>query len=55
MTTSSTRRAAASQSTMYQSIGRLTIGTAGLGIVEVSGRSRVPWPPDRMTACTDVP
>src|SRR3954447_19108989 len=32
--------------------GRSTNGTTGLGTVEVSGRSRVPSPPARMSACT---
>ena len=31
--------------------GRSTSGTTGLGTVEVSGRSRVPSPPTRITAC----
>src|SRR6202521_4408150 len=32
--------------------GRSTSGTTGLGSVEVRGRSRVPSPPTRITACT---
>src|SRR4051795_10363484 len=35
--------------------GRSTSGTTGLGTVEVSGRSRVPSPPTRITACTRAP
>src|ERR1700756_5105333 len=35
--------------------GRSTSWTTGLGIVEVSGRSRVPPPPARITACTIRP
>src|ERR1700726_3982025 len=31
--------------------GRSTSGTTGFGTVEVSGRSRVPSPPARITAC----
>src|SRR3569833_4281479 len=31
--------------------GRSTNGTTGLGTVEVNGRSRVPSPPTRITAC----
>src|ERR1700757_3459463 len=35
--------------------GRSTSWTTGLGIVEVSGRSRVPSPPARISACTIRP
>src|SRR6188472_3165117 len=35
--------------------GRSTSGTTGFGTVEVSGRSRVPSPPTRITACTTAP
>src|SRR5918998_2068367 len=41
-----------SQSSMKTMKGRSTRGTTGLGTVEVSGRSRVPSPPARMSACT---
>src|ERR1022692_1648550 len=34
---------------MCQSIGRSPIGTMGLGRNSVSSRSRVPWPPHRIT------
>src|SRR5690348_12175153 len=36
---------------MYEMNGRPTSGTTGLGIVEVSGRRRVPSPPARISAC----
>jgi hypothetical protein len=36
---------------MYVMNGRPTSGTTGLGIVEVSGRRRVPSPPARINAC----
>src|SRR5512146_1544776 len=42
-----------SHSSMNVMNGRLTSGTTGLGIVDVSGRSRVPSPPTRMSACTE--
>ena len=35
--------------------GRSTSGTTGLGTVEVSGRSRVPSPPARISACISRP
>ena len=35
---------------MCSIIGRLAIGSIGLGALEVSGRSRVPSPPAMMTA-----
>ena len=35
--------------------GRSTSGTTGLGTVEVSGRSRVPSPPARISACIVEP
>src|SRR3954452_2897998 len=41
-----------SQSSMKAMNGRSTSGTTGLGTVVVSGRSRVPSPPARMSACT---
>src|ERR671928_712152 len=41
-----------SHSSMYAMNGRSTSGTTGFGTVEVSGRSRVPSPPTRITACT---
>src|ERR1700676_4419653 len=31
------------------------MGTMGFGVSRVSGRSRVPSPPTRTTACTDTP
>src|SRR4051794_29106527 len=40
---------------MYEMNGRPTSGTTGLGIVEVSGRSRVPSPPARISACIPLP
>src|SRR3954454_17211337 len=40
-----------SQSSMNAMNGRSTKGTTGLGTVDVSGRSRVPSPPARMSAC----
>ncbi len=40
-----------SHSIMNAMNGRSTSGTTGLGIVEVSGRRRVPSPPTRITAC----
>ncbi len=40
-----------SQSIMNTMNGRSTSGTTGLGTDEVSGRSRVPSPPARMSAC----
>ena len=54
ITTSSTpcRR---SHSSMNETKGRSTSGTTGLGTVEVSGLSRVPSPPTRITACTSSP
>src|SRR3954470_22210536 len=53
ITTSSTpwRR---SQSSMKTMNGRSTSGTTGFGTVEVSGRSRVPSPPARISACTSA-
>src|SRR5919199_313662 len=42
-----------SQSIMNAMNGRSTSGTTGFGTVEVNGRSRVPSPPARMSACTD--
>ena len=50
MTTSSTP-CERSQSSMNAMNGRSTSGTTGLGTVEVSGRSRVPSPPARISAC----
>src|SRR5829696_5487076 len=41
-----------SQSSMNAMKGRSTSGTTGFGTVEVSGRSRVPSPPARISACT---
>src|SRR5512135_1183101 len=41
-------------SSMYETNGRSTSGTTGLGIVEVSGRRRVPSPPARISACTGL-
>src|SRR4051794_3100267 len=54
MTTSSTpwRR---SHSSMYTRNGRATSGSTGWGTVTVNGRSRVPSPPTRITACTAGP
>src|SRR5215213_9424445 len=51
MTTSSTPwpRSHSSMKTMK---GRSTSGTTGFGTAEVSGRSRVPSPPARISACT---
>src|SRR5215208_8540388 len=43
-----------SQSSMKAMNGRSTSGTTGLGTVEVSGRSRVPSPPARMSACMEA-
>src|SRR3954467_11478165 len=40
---------------MYTRNGRSTSGRTGLGTVTVSGRSRVPSPPTRITACTAAP
>ena len=48
-------RARASSVTMCSSIGRLTSGIIGFGWLLVSGRSRVPSPPARMTAFTLAP
>src|SRR5215208_7387111 len=42
-----------SQSSMKAMNGRSTSGTTGLGTVEVSGRSLVPSPPTRITACME--
>jgi hypothetical protein len=50
MTTSSTP-CPCSQSIMKRMNGRSTSGTTGLGTVLVSGRSRVPSPPARISAC----
>src|SRR2546421_12250316 len=44
-----------SHSSMYARNGRSTSGTTGLGTVDVSGRSRVPSPPTRITACIRAP
>src|SRR4051794_37659322 len=41
----------ASQSSMKLRNGRPARGMTGLGVVSVSGRSRVPSPPARTTAC----
>src|SRR3954468_655538 len=41
-----------SRSSMWARNGRSTSGSTGLGTVTVSGRSRVPSPPTRITACT---
>src|SRR3954447_140128 len=41
-----------SHSSMYARNGRSTSGRTGFGTVAVSGRSRVPSPPTRITACT---
>src|SRR4051812_45993312 len=43
-----------SHSSMYARNGRSTSGRTGFGTVTVSGRSRVPSPPTRITACTAV-
>ena len=40
---------------MCSIIGRLAIGSIGLGALEVSGRSRVPSPPAMMTAFMCAP
>src|SRR4051812_3411165 len=40
-----------SHSSMYTRNGRSTSGRTGFGTVTVSGRSRVPSPPTRITAC----
>src|SRR5437870_7473818 len=40
-----------SSASWYARNGRFNRGTTGFGRVSVSGRSRVPWPPARMTAC----
>ena len=45
--------AASAGPTMCSIIGRLTMGSIGLGALEVRGRSRVPSPPAMMTAFTD--
>src|SRR5579859_5792234 len=44
-----------SHSSMYEMKGWPARGTTGLGMVEVSGRSRVPSPPARIRACTSCP
>src|SRR5436190_8652914 len=44
-----------SHSGIYGMNGRPPSGTISLGIVEVSGRSRVPSPPARISACTPAP
>ena len=40
---------------MCSIIGRLAIGSIGLGAFDVSGRSRVPSPPAMITAFIAVP
>jgi hypothetical protein len=42
----------ASQSSMNVRNGRPANGITGFGVVSVSGRSRVPSPPARTSACT---
>src|SRR4051812_13332104 len=44
--------AAAMRDSRWVRNGRPAVGSIGLGADSVSGRSRVPWPPTRMTAST---
>ncbi|GIU89177.1 MAG: hypothetical protein KatS3mg010_0276 [Acidimicrobiia bacterium] len=50
VTTMSSKPCFARRCTMCSIIGTLAIGIIGLGELLVSGRSRVPSPPARMTA-----
>src|SRR3954467_14664488 len=54
VTTMSSKPWSASSRTMCSIIGRFATGIMGLGWLLVSGRSRVPSPPARMTAFIGV-
>src|SRR3954470_24997711 len=55
VTTMSSKPCFASRRTMCSIIGAFAIGIMGFGWLLVSGRSRVPSPPARMTAFIGVP
>ncbi len=54
VTTMSSNPCRRSSSMMCSIIGRFTSGIIGLGMFDVSGRSRVPSPPAMITAFTPL-